>query len=114
MRTKIAFETNQKCSLTVHTSRSRGVMNIRKNYEAAKQLTRCFGLNGGDWTPFVMYYCGIDPETLLRNIATIQTKPLPIKIHQEDVGDLFPTEKSHQNAPKILHKHKPKDYIISH
>lgn len=95
-------------------------MNYRENFEAAKQLTLCFGLNRAHRSPFVMHYCGLHSGSLLwrnlqRNIPTLTEKPLPLKYHEEDICDLFPREKLvllTPDSPNILQQYNAEDYYV--
>lgn len=97
-------------------------MTYRENQEAAKQLTLCFGLNRSHRLPYVLHYCGMNFGSLLwknieRHIPTITKKPLPLKIHEEDVLDVFPHEKIvflTPDSPNVLTEYNPDDhYVIS-
>lgn len=97
-------------------------MNVRENTEAVKQLTMCYGLNRSHRTPFVLHFCNMDMQGLLwkklrRAIPTLTKKPLPLKIHEEDIVDAFPKEKLvllTPDSPNILHEYDPNmHYVIS-
>lgn len=97
-------------------------MTARENKETAKQMAYSFALNRMHREPFLLYFCGIKETSMLwhnlqKSIPTLESKPLPVRIHSEDVCDVFPHEKLvflTPDAPNSLKEYNPDDhYIIS-
>lgn len=97
-------------------------MTVRENWEAARQLTRCFGLNRSHRTPFLLHYCNMNMESLLwrnlkKSIPTLLEKPLPLKIHTQDTIEAFPRDKLvvlTPDSPNVLREFDPDvHYVIS-
>lgn len=97
-------------------------MNYRENSDISKQLAHCFGINRLHREPFELHFCGIDKQSVLwsklhRQIPTLTKKPLPVKIHEADICDVFPKEKLVLLTPDsstVLQEYNPDDhYVVS-
>ncbi|XP_031639367.1 mitochondrial ribonuclease P protein 1 homolog [Contarinia nasturtii] len=70
----------------------------RENKDAAQQLAIAFRNNRRHLQPYALNFCGMDKQSmlwssLLKEIPTIITKPLPLRIHEADASEAFPKEK---------------------
>ncbi|XP_031632457.1 mitochondrial ribonuclease P protein 1 homolog [Contarinia nasturtii] len=97
-------------------------MTQRENKEAAEQLAMVFGNNRQHHQPYALNFCGMDKQSmlwslLLKNIPTITTKPLPLRIHEADASEDFPKEKLvilTPDSPNVLREYNNDDhYVIS-
>lgn len=97
-------------------------MSYRENFEASKQLTRCFGSNRSHISPFVLHFANMNMDgqlwtCLKRQMPGLLEKPLPIQIHQQDIVELFPKDKLvvlTPDSPNIMREYNPDmHYVIS-